>query len=484
MLFHLKIIDFGLLIEYADTMKKAIWLYPVVFISTVLVCLVFLMGTAMIPQEALRENVSVSAQYFSDVPLFENSVGELVNFRKDNYADCITTGIAWHLGEGNVYEAVITAEYAREPHENVNVSFRREMSGEEVSLENYSRYWHGSAGVVRMLLLFTDVQNVRYIIATLGLVFNIMLVVTLMRKGHKALGISYGIAFLLVNGVFALTCLEYSFVLGIVPLATLFLLREKIVRQADKAVLSFMVIGMLTAFFDFLTAETLTFTVPFIMYYLVVRKSSDSAVTVPVKIKRKRGSSADSKEKMHIDRDWCLLLKSGISWCAGYAVMFLTKWGLATLVLGKEAFLTSVDSAMERIGGEVSTTLNMADEQADLGQRIQGIFQRNLGCLYWGNQEMKAQTVIMITVIVVTALAVFWYMTRKEKYRYDKVWIPAVVALIPYVRFLVVSNHTYIHYFFTYRAQLVTVMIVLYLIYDSTFLSGKKGKKKKWEGEL
>ena len=444
-----------------------------------LVCLLFLLGTALIPQDAIRENTAASAGYFTEVALFENSVGELVNFRKDNYADCITTGIAWHLGEGNAYEAVITAAYAREADENVNDTFYREMSGEEVSLEHYARYWHGSAGMVRILLLFTDIEHVRYIIAAIGLAANITLVVTLMRRGYKAPAICYGIAFLLVNGVFALTCLEYTFVLGLVPLATLFLLREKPGQEVNQVTLAFMVIGMLTAFFDFLTAETLTFTVPFVMYYLVVHSTADSTVTVPVKNKKKHGFPADGRKKAFPGEDWCLLLKSGICWCTGYVGMFLAKWSLAAVVLGKDAFVSSMDSAMERINGTVSTTLSMEDAPADLWQRIQGIFQRNPGCLFWGSQNMTPAAVVLITAVVLSVMGIFWYMARKEKYCYNRARLLAVVALIPYVRFLVVSNHSYIHYFFTYRAQLVTVMVILYLVYDSTVLSDKKGKKRK-----
>lgn len=33
-----------------------------------------------------------------------------------------------------------------------------------------------------------------------------------------------------------------------------------------------------------------------------------------------------------------------------------------------------------------------------------------------------------------------------------------VIASIPYIRFLVLGNHSYLHYFFTYRAQIATIL--------------------------
>lgn len=459
----LKIIDFTNVREYAENMKKTLLLYPTIFISTVLICLLFLLTTAMIPQEAVSANALKSAEYFYNEALFENKVGKFENFKIDNYADCISTGIAWHLGEGGNYRAVISADYNSLPDENVNVSFYREMQGEDVETENYSRYWHGSAGVIRLMLLFTDIKIIRYMIAGGGILLNLALVTVLIRKKQVVLGVAYMVAFLLVNGVFALTCIEYAFIFLLVPAATIILIQCKKMQQRQNAQAAFLAIGMLTAYFDFLTTETLTFTVPFAMYYLVVKESKEQ----------------QTERKVQRKKDWFFLFKSGICWCAGYVGMFLAKWGLSAVTLGKDIFLDSASHAMERVSGDVSITLNMADEKADLGQRLLGIFQRNAGCLYWGTENMTIGRVVLITLIAVVAAGSFWYMTRNGSYTYDKIWILAVVAFIPVIRFLVVSNHTYIHYFFTYRALLVTVMIALYIVYETTVLSGRKGKSRR-----
>ncbi|MBO5082364.1 MAG: hypothetical protein J6C06_07135 [Lachnospiraceae bacterium] len=444
-------------------MKKTLLLYPTIFISTVLICLLFLLATAMIPQDAVSANALKSAKYFHNEALFENKVGKFENFKIDNYADCISTGIAWHLGEGGNYRAVISADYNSLLVENVNESFYWEMQGEEVETENYSRYWHGSAGVIRLMLLFTDIKIIRYIIAGLGILLNLALVTVLIRKKQVVLGVAYMVAFLLVNGVFALTCMEYAFIFLLVPAATIILIQCKKMQQRQNAQAAFLAIGMLTAYFDFLTTETLTFTVPFAMYYLVVKESKEQ----------------QTERKVQRKKDWFFLFKSGICWCAGYVGMFLAKWGLSAVTLGKDIFLDSASHAMERVSGDVNLTLNGMVEKANFGERLQGIFQRNLGCLYWNSQDVKAGTVVIITLVAVAVLGSFWYMARKENYEYDKAVLLCVVALIPFLRFLVLSNHAYIHYFFTYRALLVMVMVLIYLIYETTFLSNIKGKNRR-----
>lgn len=442
-------------------MKKTLLFYPAIFIATALLCMAFLMLTALIPRERIRENATTSADFFMETDLFEHSVGKLENFKKDNYADCITTGIAWHLGEGNLYEAVIAANYNRSADENVNVSFYNEMQGKESQTESYCRYWHGSAGVVRLLLLISDVETIRYILVTLGAILNAAFVFTLIRKKQVALGLTYVFAFILVNGFFALTCLEYAFVFLLAPISAIVLLTGRQMKQKRYAVAVFLVVGMLTAFFDFLTAETLTYTIPFMVYYVGVWESKKT------------------KDKKSAQTDWNLFLQTGCAWCAGYAGMFLLKWLLAWITLGKEAFLSATEMAMERIGGDVGLTANIAGEKATLLQRWQGIWQRNAGCLYWGSQDMTPATLVVITALIVAVLGIFWYMAHKEKFAYDKTKILLAVACIPYIRFFILSNHSYIHYFFTYRAQMVSVIIVLFLIYKTTILSERvKGKSR------
>lgn len=439
-------------------MKKTL-LYPLAtFAVTACLCLLFMLVSASIPQEAIEENAKQSAEYFYETPLFQISAGSLQNFKKDNYADCISAGIAYHLNGENPYIAVLRADYNRVDGENVNQSFYRQMQGEEVSVESYSRYWHGSAGLIRILYLFMDIQTIRYVVTAVGIILHMVLVGALVRKKQTALGILYGISFLLVNGVFALECLEYAFVFILVPIASLFLLHKKIGKDPVKVQLTFLVSGVLTAFFDFLTTETLTFTIPFTIYCILVYN---------IKM------SENDRRKT-----WFMFLRNGVSWVVGYGGMFLMKWLLVALSLGKDAWKVALSSATERMVGEVSLTLDTAGEKADWMERIQGVVTRNLGCLYWGGSDMQVMTVVVITLVLATVLAVFWYLARKENVRMPGAGVLTVVALIPYIRFLFLSNHSYIHYFFTYRAQMVTVLIILYLIYTTTFLSEPVKRRK------
>lgn len=43
-----------------------------------------------------------------------------------------------------------------------------------------------------------------------------------------------------------------------------------------------------------------------------------------------------------------------------------------------------------------------------------------------------------------------------------------LIAMIPYARFLVLSNHSYIHFFITYRAQMVSISVFLFFVYENS----------------
>ena len=446
--------------------KKNRFLFPLIFAVTVFACLLFMMISACIPQELIESHGKETAEYFYEEPLFDIVADELQNFKKDNYADCITAGIAYHMHGENPYTAVIRADYNREPFENVNESFYDEVQGEKVAKEDYSRYWHGSAAVVRILYLFMSIKEMRYAMVLTGLVMNLAAVITLVRKRQAAAGIIYAISFLAVNGVFALECMEYAFIFLLLPVSIFAITDKRIYTDETKAQLTFMVIGMLTAFFDFLTTETLTFTVPFVIYYILLQSDRQ-----------------DSKIKqIRIKDDIILMFRHGIVWGIGYLGMFLIKWMLATVTLGKDALMTAVDSAMERVNGEVSLTLEMAGEKANLLQRIQGILVRNFGCLYWSNGEIKSGAVVGISICVLALIALFLYLARKESEDRNKWVVLMLVGSVPFIRFMILSNHAYVHYFFTYRCLMTTVFVILYLIYDTTLLSQRckriKGGKR------
>ena len=51
--------------------------------------------------------------------------------------------------------------------------------------------------------------------------------------------------------------------------------------------------------------------------------------------------------------------------------------------------------------------------------------------------------------------------------------IMLIIAVMPYLRYLVLANHSYRHSFFTFRSQMISIMALTYFILDNCRLKDK-----------
>ena len=52
------------------------------------------------------------------------------------------------------------------------------------------------------------------------------------------------------------------------------------------------------------------------------------------------------------------------------------------------------------------------------------------------------------------------------------------IGCIPYIRYLVLHNHAYLHNFFTYRAQLATILAMILILEELKVGEGLRHEKK------
>jgi hypothetical protein len=149
-------------------------------------------------------------------------------------------------------------------------------------------------------------------------------------------------------------------------------------------------------------------------------------------------------------------LKLAVLWAVGYAGMWIMKWFLASIVLGEDVMPYITDHIAERIGDT---------RGQDLFSFMTGILPRNIGCLFplgYGGIGV----ICTILLIVGTAYVCFVYRTKGADIK--TIILYAISGILPYIRYLVLLNHSYLHYFFTYRAQAASVLAVCLIISELT----------------
>lgn len=451
-------------------LTKSFFKNLLIFIITLVICAGTLLLVCQIPQSAIEKNSRDSAEYFSSHQPFPLLIGDKANSRADNYADCVLFNVIYNIDSNQSFKSVIADSYYRNEGEEASDDYEKAVFQDKAPNSNYSRYWHGSQVFIRPLLTFLSVEKVRLAVFLVLTALNVVLGVLLVRRRLYGLAAAYFASMVLVEIWMAAFTLEYIMTFIVMTAAAIGVVcishkydsssdLEKLDRQAaaDKAVTGlFIVAGAATCFLDFLTTETLTFTVPLIMLLF---------------IKKQQGIFASFKE------EFTKVFKWGIAWVLSYGGMFAAKWALVWVVLGKSAFFDALQNAALRIEGEVTVDGLGLGETATMAQRLTGLLARNLGCMFPLGSQASTFTAFGLTLAALALLGAFFYLFRKTRLDGGFIGLLLLVGLIPYLRLLCLSNHSYIHYFFTYRAQMATVLCILTILICSIKLPFGKHKK-------
>ena len=212
--------------------------------------------------------------------------------------------------------------------------------------------------------------------------------------------------------------------------------------------------GVMIAFFDFLTCETLTILIPLLIVFIM---------------KKQENRLPDLKNSL------ILLIKCGGAWGLSYAGAFLVKWSAASLVTGENKFVKALASVEERFVGE-------AEELSPVKQFFLAPLA-NLSTLFGGTDRVEWRAVIGGLILSAVVLGAFFYLFRsKEKFDRSFTLIMLILGALPFARFFLLNNHSYLHEFFTYRALASSILALFAAIWYSLEFRPKK-KKSTAKGE-
>lgn len=319
-----------------------------------------------------------------------------------------------------------------------------------MSINQYPRYWHGYQVLLRPLTVVFQVQELRYLgMLTFHLLF--FWSAWLMAKKTKPL---YAMFYVLTVAsgyvVFLPVCFQFLTTFLVLFVSLIVLLRRYDKNKplpAAKWMLYFFVVGMVENFFDFLTYPILTLGIPLVLLLWL----------------RVRDEQADFRGNF-----W-FMFKASLSWFFGYAMTWISKWLLSAAILGVRYFWRTMSVVQYRLEGSEEEPLD----------RI-GTIQRNLKA--WLNVQdggVISWSKIALLILIVAVVLIIW---RKLKdWKAVGAYLPILfVAAYPYIWYLVMSNHSQIHYWYTYRAQLVALFAGL--VFLASILRERK-LNERMEGE-
>ncbi len=417
-------------------------MYAAAFILTAALLTSLMVMTARIPRDRIRENMRISAEYLCSGSLFGNVLEGVDASKVDRYADSILLAIAWQMDPEHPLESVARSGYYYRPDQNENENLLEAVTQGRPANRQYLRYWHGSIAVTAPLLCLIPLAEIYKLNGVLLTVLAAWLVILLVRR--KAYVPAYGVIGGLIAGgaVWVPLSLEYTWVILLAVMLSIAVCLRAEKTSPERKTMLFLVGGMLTSYMDFLTAETVTLLMPLLLY-IWIRRSNE----------QKTGKEL-----------WRTAWTSALAWGIGYAGMWIFKWLLAALVMH--------ENVLPYVSGHITERLYGSTARIGAAGRIFGALTRNIGCLF----PVGYGPVGAIAGWILAFAAVYYgYVYRKPGYDKSLIRIYMIAGLIPYVRFMVLSNHSYMHYFFTFRAQMATFLAVVLILEE---LTGRRRRRR------
>lgn len=397
--------------------------YCLTFILTAIICIVLLIVTALIPKELVKSNMVKSSEEMYDISyiyFFNNQKNRA--FLIHNYPDPITFNLTYSLDSKKPFTSSILTKYYASKKFGEKINVREKAYFDYKPNKEYYRYWHGNMFLVKALMLVFDYKNILIFLSVILIAFALLITYNLYRK-NRLLALLFLISNLVCHVYVTFYCLEYIYMFLLSYIMSL--IAFKLIDKDESKIICFFIIGgVLANFFDFLTTETLIFTLPFfIIFYFGRNKSFKDSLK--------------------------FFLKSLIAFLLGYSLMWILKW-LILIIIYKQSPNDFLNTHIEERG------FSLVAVKKEPFKSIYDNLKLIVPFCYLNNN-------LVILIIICYICYVIWLIIRKKID--SKGIILLLISIIPMLRYFVLYKHSIDHTFFTYRALLPSIMIWIYMFF-------------------
>jgi len=295
----------------------------------------------------------------------------------------------------------------------------------------YPRYWHGYMVFLRPLSILFSYSQLRYLNWLVSGILSFC-VLELLNKRFGLPGIIAMGGSLMTMCAFVIPeCMQYISVFWI-TLASMWCILKFPQYVQKKQVEFFFCVGMIVNFFDFLTYPLVTLGVPLALLGMFF-----------------------GEKCLNIKKQFVFILQDSLAWGIGYGLCWGSKWILSSIVLKENIVKNALNTMIFRTSGNEEYPLNRLQMMKD---NIRQLFS-----VFWDNKLLIGGIAVILLILVLVS-----FKNRKAKY-----FIPLLcISIYPYIWYNVLANHSQIHYYFTYRTQMITVFAILAFVCEN--VCGKK----------
>lgn len=381
-----------------------------------------------IPAASIQNNVRES------IPAVEKEgpgriLTNICTSKLDGYTDAIMMNIAAYDGEENILSKSLLQYFYMQPDTSPTdtlITLYRDNKIFDTQKTNYSRYWHGYLIWLKPMLTIFNYGQIRLINIIIQTLINLLICFLLYKRKLYKYILAYILSICMLMPVAIGLCMQYYsiFYVFAVSIVLILIFNEKWYNK-DSYMIFFTLIGVATAYFDFLTYPIATIGMPLTMYFII---------------------NDNQKLSEQIKTAFIFL----ICWGFGYAGMWAGKWILATLLTDENIIADAVSSILFR----TSQKIDLASEE-----------RFSLVTLFWVNIYCFFRTPVSLVIIAyllyefITILKIYKQTVKKADA--VSIIIFVIICTLPICWYLFAKEHSFLHRNFTSKALIVSVFSIM-----------------------
>ena len=399
-------------------MKKIISIL-IILVTGIILGGILLILVYKLPIIKIENNVKKSIDIFN----FEGTypyTNKYENSKLDNFTDIIMLQNASYNGNESIISKAMH-NYRFKTSKNPLISLNDQVNNRNGFKKEYGRYWHGYLLILKPLLLFFNYHNIRIINKILESLLIMTIIYVMAKKNLNSYILPYIISIIMINPLAIYKSLQFSTIFYIFNFSMLLILfyNDKL---KNKYPYYFLIFGMITSYFDFLTYPSVTLGVPLVLYCIL-----------------------NEKKKLLLDLKNIFI--NCITWIIGYIGMWLGKFILASILLKENFFNNALNAFFERTSNQANNIIINTSM----------VIEKNISNL------------IPINILLIFFILTFIYNLYKYHKKINiKIFINIIpylfICTIPFIWYSLTNNHSYIHNFFTYRTLITSIFSILVAI--------------------
>lgn len=406
------------------------------------VCFSVLKGLVyFVPEDCIKQNIRLSADSLEIEGLFPKFfVRQDESFymqQMDNSMDSNFLNICFYMSDNGILNAMwgdlLGINSYEGPLENLTLCMECE-DGPEAYL-HYAREWWGMVVVVRPLLCFFTLPQIRLLSQCLAYLLMGIAVLDLHQKFGYKVAILFLFAFSIISLDVYASCINFAGSLYCVLISIIVFCKK---YRSDSSKFRFMfIVGAVTAYLDCFACPFITLLVSLLILlsdYLEARISCLKEMELSI-------------------------VKVGLGWLCGYVGLWGAKWIMASLVLKENIVLDALtEMKVQSVERGLSWTADTKLETVvtAMWNMCSNFFPINY--LKELSSTVGNKVIIVLAVVVIAffiGLAIKRLKNGCDAYFFFGMLL---IGLIPYICVIMMHNHAYAHYWMWSRMQIITVI--------------------------